>query len=587
MNTLGASQLERTICATAGHHRHGDGATAFRPRSIPRSGRTRATCSSGAGTRCPPLRTSGASCSTRARRARSIVVVDPFRSRTARVADEHLRPLPGTDAALGDRHDARDRRRRPRTTRSGAAPTPTATTSCSRAVGAHPIEHCAAICGVDAETIARVGREFASTRPALLRLGVGRPAPPRRAGRLLDARLAARAHRRLARPWRRLLLHPHRHGGGGERGAASARGPAARAGAHDQHVPARRGAHRSRARPAGEGARVLELEPGRDRARPGARARRPAPRRPLHGGARAVHDRHRRAAPTWCCRPPRSSSTSTCCSPGAITTSPGTSRRSRRVGEAKPNTETFRLLAARLGPGRSLLRGDRRASSLDAAARAASPRTACASAAGPRSTSAQGPTPHADGGFVHRDRQAARYAPTTCRPPRWPTPQLAERFPLAMITPKTHLFLNSTFANQQPPALRPARARRWCVHPADAEPRGHRRRRDGARVQRPRPVRLRGARVRRRPPGRARGADGLVERATTPAAAARQATTSQRADGGSAARRPSTTTASRWRPSGGSRPRAPADVWPARLGPSPTAPLIRALGSGSAPRPSR
>ena len=29
-----------------------------------------------------------------------LVVVDPFRSRTARVADEHLRPLPGTDAAL-------------------------------------------------------------------------------------------------------------------------------------------------------------------------------------------------------------------------------------------------------------------------------------------------------------------------------------------------------------------------------------------------------------------------------------------------------------------------------------------------------
>jgi anaerobic selenocysteine-containing dehydrogenase len=26
---------------------------------------------------------------------------------------------------------------------------------------------------------------------------------------------------------------------------------------------------------------------------------------------------------------------------------------------------------------------------------------------------------------------------------------LAERFPLALITPKTHLFLNSTFANQQ------------------------------------------------------------------------------------------------------------------------------------------
>src|SRR5918999_4026062 len=37
-----------------------------------------------------------------ARRAGArIVVVDPFRSRTAHVADEHLRPLPGTDAALG------------------------------------------------------------------------------------------------------------------------------------------------------------------------------------------------------------------------------------------------------------------------------------------------------------------------------------------------------------------------------------------------------------------------------------------------------------------------------------------------------
>ena len=71
-----------------------------RPRSTPRSGRTRATCSCGAGTRCRPRRTCGASCSTRAEPGAKLVVVDPFRSRTARVADEHLPPLPGTDAAL-------------------------------------------------------------------------------------------------------------------------------------------------------------------------------------------------------------------------------------------------------------------------------------------------------------------------------------------------------------------------------------------------------------------------------------------------------------------------------------------------------
>ena len=48
---------------------------------------------------------------------------------------------------------------------------------------------------------------------------------------------------------------------------------------------------------------------------------------------------------------------------------------------------------------------------------------------------------------------------------------LAERFPLAMITPKTHLFLNSTFANQQRQHSRPAQPE-VVLNPADAESRG-------------------------------------------------------------------------------------------------------------------
>ena len=48
---------------------------------------------------------------------------------------------------------------------------------------------------------------------------------------------------------------------------------------------------------------------------------------------------------------------------------------------------------------------------------------------------------------------------------------LAERFPLAMITPKTHLFLNSTFANQRRQhAAQPSPE--VVLSPSDATPRG-------------------------------------------------------------------------------------------------------------------
>ena len=60
----------------------------------------------------------------------------------------------------------------------------------------------------------------------------------------------------------------------------------------------------------------------------------------------------------------------------------------------------------------------------------------------------QGDTPHAEGGFgtdTGRAKLHARYD----APAEVADEQLAERFPLALVTPKTHLFLNSTFANQE------------------------------------------------------------------------------------------------------------------------------------------
>jgi anaerobic selenocysteine-containing dehydrogenase len=78
--------------------------------------------------------------------------------------------------------------------------------------------------------------------------------------------------------------------------------------------------------------------------------------------------------------------------------------------------------------------------------------------------------PHAEGGFGTESGRVtlhADYEP----PAEVADAALAERFPLAMITPKTHLFLNSTFANQRRQhAAQPAPV--VVLNPADAAARG-------------------------------------------------------------------------------------------------------------------
>jgi anaerobic selenocysteine-containing dehydrogenase len=141
-------------------------------------------------------------------------------------------------------------------------------------------------------------------------------------------------------------------------------------------------------------------------------------------------------------------------------------------GEAKPNTEIFRLLAARLGLDDPCF-GDSDEELVEAVL-ATAPEHVRLDGLEERGWAkvdlGQGSTPHAEGAFGTGDGKLhlhARYEP----PAEVADAELASRFPLALITPKTHLFLNSTFANQE--RQHAAQPKPFAVvHPDDAAPRG-------------------------------------------------------------------------------------------------------------------
>ena len=102
----------------------------------------------------------------------TVVVIDPLRTATADAADWFVQPLPGTDAALvlGMLHvivaeDLVDQA-------WVAAHTSGYAELCER-VAAWPPERAAAACGVEAGEIAALARAYATTRPALIRTLIG------------------------------------------------------------------------------------------------------------------------------------------------------------------------------------------------------------------------------------------------------------------------------------------------------------------------------------------------------------------------------------------------------------------------------
>jgi anaerobic selenocysteine-containing dehydrogenase len=443
MNALGASALERTICATAGIagtvQAHG-----LSPEVDPEEwSNARYLLVWG----WNPLSTAPhlwRKLLDARRQGARLVVVDPFRSRTARVADEHLRPLPGTDAALAigmmravvdaGLHDEDWCR--------------------AHADGYHEllaeldrtsVEECAAECGVDAEAIARVGRDFATTTPALLRLGVG-----------------AQRHAGAPAAYATVASLPVLTGAWKERGGGCSYIPTATAG-----VVAAGPLQREDLRPGP--VRTINMS------RLGEALTDPAIAPPV------------KAFVCWSSNPASIAPdqervleglrrddlftvvleqfmTDTAAHADVIL--PATTQLEHLdvvfswghhyltwnepaiepLGEAKPNTEAFRLLAERLGLDDPCFR--------DTDAELVDQLLAGFSENGLRERGwtkidlGQGPLPHAEGGFGTESGRAmlhARYEP----PAEVADDRLAERFPLALVTPKTHLFLNSTFANQQ------------------------------------------------------------------------------------------------------------------------------------------
>ena len=170
---LGASMLDRTICASAGslgyEYTLGRGRMGADPLAVPNCkfivnwGSNTANTNSHLWSLMIEARKAGA----------TIVTVDPYRSPTARRSDWHIQPRPGTDAALALalmhviwRDGLQDDDYLSKSTIG-------AELLRRRVMDEYPPEKVAAITGVDVATITTFAHRLAREQPSLIRLNYG------------------------------------------------------------------------------------------------------------------------------------------------------------------------------------------------------------------------------------------------------------------------------------------------------------------------------------------------------------------------------------------------------------------------------
>ncbi|MDG3003226.1 molybdopterin-containing oxidoreductase family protein [Paludisphaera mucosa] len=171
---LGASLLDRTICASAGtvgyEYTMGRGRLGADPLAVPGC---KFVVNWGSNTVNTNAHLWSLMIEARKRNGATIVTVDPYRSPTAERSDWHIQPRPGTDAALalGLMHVV---------WRDGLADedylaraTIGADRLRKRVLDDYPPERTAAITGVVVETITKFARRLATEQPSFIRLNYG------------------------------------------------------------------------------------------------------------------------------------------------------------------------------------------------------------------------------------------------------------------------------------------------------------------------------------------------------------------------------------------------------------------------------